>query len=264
MENKLTEEPILRRAYLFLENGDWESAYAYADKALDASPENYKAYVCKLLCELSINSEALLERASVDFSTSTNYKNAVKFADKEQLAFLQHALDCAKKNQATRLAAQAKINEREGKIFALQNKIEEEEQSIDKCYNWKWENAEIKKTKILGGLYLLFFLIFVGSFVFLGFDLFIPMDICLSLGLVGLWTLHSVTCYVDETTGSKFYAFGFGLLNLWTIGIWGLVKSIKKLAKKRKGSNNEIDEWIRMHNENIDAYKKEIDALNKS
>ncbi len=163
-----------------------------------------------------------------------------------------------------KLAAQAKINDREGKIFALQNKIEEEEQSIDKCYNWKWENAEIKKTKIFGGLYLLFFLIFVGSFVFLGFDLFIPMDICLSLGLVGLWTLHSVTCYVDETTGSKFYAFGFGLLNLWTIGIWGLVKSIKHLAKKRKSSNNEIDEWIRMHNENIDAYKKEIDALNKS
>ncbi len=40
--------PLLKRAFMFLEDGDWESADEYCEKVLDIDPENAQAYVGKL------------------------------------------------------------------------------------------------------------------------------------------------------------------------------------------------------------------------
>ena len=46
--------PLLKRAFLFLEDGDFNSADEYSEKVLDINPECAEAYVAKLLIELEL------------------------------------------------------------------------------------------------------------------------------------------------------------------------------------------------------------------
>ena len=44
-----TVDSLLKRAFMFLEDGEWQNADEYAEKVLDIDPENGEAYWCKLL-----------------------------------------------------------------------------------------------------------------------------------------------------------------------------------------------------------------------
>ena len=41
--------PLLKRAFMFLEDGNWQEADAYCEKVLDQDPENAQAYLGKLM-----------------------------------------------------------------------------------------------------------------------------------------------------------------------------------------------------------------------
>ena len=43
--------PLLKRAFMFLEDGDWSSADEYCEKVLDIDPENARAYLGKLMAQ---------------------------------------------------------------------------------------------------------------------------------------------------------------------------------------------------------------------
>ena len=43
--------PLLKRAFMFLEDGDWNSADEYCEKVLDIDPENAEAYLGKLMAD---------------------------------------------------------------------------------------------------------------------------------------------------------------------------------------------------------------------
>ena len=45
-------EPLLERAFMFLEDKNWQSANEYFEKVLDQDPKNAQAYLGKLLAEL--------------------------------------------------------------------------------------------------------------------------------------------------------------------------------------------------------------------
>ena len=75
--------PLIRRAFLFLEDGDFESADEYAEKVLDLNPECADAYIVKLLAELKIKTPSDIEFHSMPISDSPNYKKAVRFATPE-------------------------------------------------------------------------------------------------------------------------------------------------------------------------------------
>ena len=49
--------PFLKRAFIFLEDGDWDSANEYCEKVLDIDPENASAYLGKLLSELHVRKQ---------------------------------------------------------------------------------------------------------------------------------------------------------------------------------------------------------------
>lgn len=54
--------PLLKRAFMFLEDRDWESAEEYCEKVLDIAPECADAYLCKALVEEECESlEAFIE-----------------------------------------------------------------------------------------------------------------------------------------------------------------------------------------------------------
>lgn len=80
--------PLLKRAFMFLEDGDWSSADEYCEKVLDMDPENAEAYLGKLMAELKTGRREALKDCKASFDGSKNYQKAVRFggaALKEEL-----------------------------------------------------------------------------------------------------------------------------------------------------------------------------------
>ena len=72
---------LLKRAFMFLEDGDWKSADEYCEKVLDIDPENAQAYLGKLMADLQVKNQDDIKTCYVDFPESNNFKKAKMFAD---------------------------------------------------------------------------------------------------------------------------------------------------------------------------------------
>lgn len=75
--------PLLKRAFMFLEDGDWNSADEYCERVLDIDPENASAYLGKLLSELRVRKQESLKDQAEPFDHNNNYQKAVRFADEK-------------------------------------------------------------------------------------------------------------------------------------------------------------------------------------
>jgi tetratricopeptide (TPR) repeat protein len=75
-------ENLFKRAFLFLEDGDFVNASRYFDSVLDSDPENARAYLGKLMVDYSISKEEELANINIDFSGNLNYQKALRFADR--------------------------------------------------------------------------------------------------------------------------------------------------------------------------------------
>lgn len=84
-----TAKSLLKRAFLFLEDKDWDNADRYCEKVLDQEPENAMAYVGKLMAELRVPRQEGLVEVEIPFEDHNNYRKAIRFADDELRAALQ-------------------------------------------------------------------------------------------------------------------------------------------------------------------------------
>ena len=86
--------PLLKRAFLFLEDSDWDSAEEYCEKVLDIDPECAQAYLGKLMAELRVSKQASLKDEAKPFDDRNNYQKALRFADeklkKELVSSIEH------------------------------------------------------------------------------------------------------------------------------------------------------------------------------
>lgn len=80
--------PLLKRVFMFLEDGDWNSANEYCEKVLDIDPENASAYLGKLLSELRVRKQESLKDQAEPFDHNNNYQKAIRFADDKLKAAL--------------------------------------------------------------------------------------------------------------------------------------------------------------------------------
>ncbi len=97
-------EPLLKRAFMFLEDGNWQEADTYCERVLDQNPENAQAYLGKLMAELQVRKQAQLSDCEQSFEDNGNYLKILRFGDKK----LQNALDgyishINDRNETTRL-----------------------------------------------------------------------------------------------------------------------------------------------------------------
>ena len=96
--------PLLKRVFMFLEDGDWNSANEYCEKVLDIEPENASAYLGKLLSELRVRNQESLKDQADPFDNSNNYKKTVRFADEnlktELIGYIEYIKN---RNEAARL-----------------------------------------------------------------------------------------------------------------------------------------------------------------
>jgi len=80
------KENLIKRAYMFLEDGEFETADTYFDKILDIDIEESRAYIGKLLAECKLKSEDEIPELPQTITEDKNYIKALRFATPEQKA----------------------------------------------------------------------------------------------------------------------------------------------------------------------------------
>lgn len=78
------KENLVKRAYLFIEDGEFETADSYFEKILDIDIEESRAYIGKLLCEFELTSEEQIASLPMPIDGDKNYQKAIRFASPEQ------------------------------------------------------------------------------------------------------------------------------------------------------------------------------------
>ena len=79
---------LLERAFMFLEDNEWEKANAYCDKVLDQNPHESQAYVCKVLSKLRLTNLEEIDGQFVSLDCN-DYGRAIKYANEKDRALLE-------------------------------------------------------------------------------------------------------------------------------------------------------------------------------
>lgn len=95
-DSKSAAEPLLTRAFMFLEDGNWKEADKYCEKVLDLEPKNAQAYLGKLMAECEVCRKEALKDCRKPFADSNNFKKALRFGDKQLVEELEAYLDHVK------------------------------------------------------------------------------------------------------------------------------------------------------------------------
>ena len=82
--------PLLRRAFICLEGGNWKKADELLEQVLNINPESPRAYVGKLMVHYKINNEALISSSNMPIDELDDYKNAIRFAEPEYRTELEN------------------------------------------------------------------------------------------------------------------------------------------------------------------------------
>lgn len=97
--------PLLKRVFMFLEDGNWQEADEYCEKVLDIEPECAEAYLGKLMAERKINRRESLVSCNEPFDTDNNYQKAIRFGDEKLKAELSGYINQIKvRNENARMA----------------------------------------------------------------------------------------------------------------------------------------------------------------
>ena len=75
--------PLLKRVFMFLEDGDFKSANEYCEKVLDLDPENSESYLGKLMVDLEVKKKEDLVNCKAPFDKNANFKKALRFGDEK-------------------------------------------------------------------------------------------------------------------------------------------------------------------------------------
>lgn len=74
-------DPLLKRVFIFLEDGNWREADVYCEKVLDLEPENAYAYLGKLMAELRVGTVNGLADCAKPFDDRPNYEKTIRYGD---------------------------------------------------------------------------------------------------------------------------------------------------------------------------------------
>ena len=106
-EQKASIASLLRRVFMFLEDGDWESADEYCERVLDMEPENAQAWLGKLLAEMKVRKLSYLVMCEKPFQNSINYQKLMRFGDEELKAELEDCISTIREKQMEQIYAAA-------------------------------------------------------------------------------------------------------------------------------------------------------------
>ena len=120
-------QALLERAFLFLEDGDWNAANEYCEKALDIDPKCAEGYLGKLMIDLKVTKREDLENCAEPFDENGNYQKVIRFGaeaiGKELQGYLQRIknriekarIEAERKAEEERLEAERRAEEARAK-----------------------------------------------------------------------------------------------------------------------------------------------------
>ncbi len=111
--------PLLERAFIFLEDGEWEKADGYCEKVLDIEPKHAQAYLGKLLADLKCKNKEDLKNLKSVFNSNKNYKKIIQFGDEKLKEEIEEI------NQKTNKNIEENINNKKSKLRQQQEFIKD-------------------------------------------------------------------------------------------------------------------------------------------
>ena len=130
-------EALLQRAYLFLEDQDFQSADEYFERVLDQNPGESRAYIGKLLVDCGLSKEEMLNDLSKPIDGNGNYQKAIRFAAPEQKALYEGY------NQKILANVEEEKRKKEEEKIRLQKELEKKKEKIRR----EAEEAKIRAQK---------------------------------------------------------------------------------------------------------------------
>lgn len=124
---------LIKRGYLFLEDGDTTSAKTYFNRALDKSPEEGSAYWGLMLIDFSAANSKALSAMSVDLSKNSSYQKAIRFGTDSQI------------NEYSAICKQCQANiRRDIEEKELKDRLAREKEQRRQSYHSKFEALKKK------------------------------------------------------------------------------------------------------------------------
>lgn len=75
--------PLLKRAFMFLEDGEFGKADDFCEQVLNQDPENAEAYLGKLMADFHVQRKEDLKDQPEPFDDDNNYQKVIRFADEK-------------------------------------------------------------------------------------------------------------------------------------------------------------------------------------
>ncbi len=120
--------PLLKRAFMFLEDKNWAEAENYCERVLDLDPENGDAYLGKLMADLRVQNRERLSETEKPLERNVNYRKVIRYGAEELVSNVRAANDTivnrnAEKERVLRVEAEEKER-------ALRMEAEEKERAL--------------------------------------------------------------------------------------------------------------------------------------
>lgn len=77
-QGDLTKIGLIKRAFMFISEGEWSHADRYAEKVLDIDPEDGEAYLVKAMADLQVSHLGLIDDVTA-FENNINTKKALRY-----------------------------------------------------------------------------------------------------------------------------------------------------------------------------------------
>ena len=159
--------PLLKRAFMFLEDGEWQEAYNYCEKVLDLDPECAEAYLGKLMAQERASVRDDLANCKNPFNGNDNYRKAMRFGDEKLAAELEgYIAHINERNEHDRLERERKAEEErlEQERKAEEERLERERKAEEECL----EQERKYRTNIICSAIVIIFeiafcIVFVGG-----------------------------------------------------------------------------------------------------
>lgn len=94
---------LMERTYLFMEDGDFDSAEEYINRVLDIDPKYAPAYAAKVCVDFRIRKESELADAPFLYEDNSDWQKALRFADSKQRAIYEGYIEKVKPRVAAQI-----------------------------------------------------------------------------------------------------------------------------------------------------------------
>lgn len=177
IEGSVNVSGLKKRAFLFLEQGDFKSASQYFERVLDQSPEDSESYWGKLLAKLECHNEEELENTSVPIKEMQNFQMAMRFGTDEQNEKYQRYSDLIdsklyeeakrREEEARQKAERERLEAEKQERLAQLQKAEEEKRRKEQAERDKLYRKKLIKGAVKAIIGLILYL-FIGQFIVMG------------------------------------------------------------------------------------------------